>query len=144
MSTSKNSAPDDTKRQRTGEPTTSARERNNGELEHVMLHYLSVENERLHQDRDDWREAWQVSDARASRILADNDRLARDARRHLGRIRLMHDVQEQLFDLCLHMFEQNRELLGDSEQEFYNILRHPVNVIDLTDITTDEELSDEE
>lgn len=145
MSASQSPAQQDNKRQRTGGPTgESARGRNNGQIEHIMINYLMSENERLTQQRDDWQSAWHTSDERASRVFRDNARLIRSNRRHLTEIRSMHSVQEQLFDLCLGMFEAHRPLLTEEQEQFFNILRNPVNAIDLTDLTTDEELSDEE
>jgi len=114
-----------------------------GELEHVMIHYLTERNTALEQSLQEWQGAYHTVEERADRLYHQSTQLARRMYTAQHEAQASREIADRAFELLLTIVNANPNLVHEREQ-VEHLLNHPAIVIDLTDLTTDEELSDGE
>jgi len=114
-----------------------------GELEHIMIHHLSEQNSALQQSLQEWQGAYHTVEQRADRLFHQSTQLARRMYTAQHEAQASRGIADRAFDLLLAIVNANPNMVHEREQ-VEHLLNHPAIVIDLTDLTTDEELSDVE
>jgi len=108
-----------------------------------MIHYMSEQNTALVEQLNDWQGAYNTLEERADRIFEQNVQLDRRLGWARHELQASRDMSDRLFDMLIAITHANPNL-AEEREAVLRLIEHPNNVIDLTDLTTDEELSDEE